>query len=119
VAVKPISEWTDDDLQSHVHPYYHTKVNALAAEVLRLREEVDRQQRNTMEALAEADEYSAELDRTVIQLEKTMARETEVVVRAERAEAELGKLCPHRTSESNGSYWVCCSCGEYLRKANQ
>jgi hypothetical protein len=39
--------------------------------------------------------------------------------RAERAEAELGKLCPHRTSESNGSYWVCCSCGEYLRKANQ
>jgi outer membrane murein-binding lipoprotein Lpp len=92
VAVKPISEWTDDDLQSHVHPYYHTKVNALAAEVLRLREEVDRQQRNTMEALAEADEYSAELDRTVIQLEKTMARETEVVVRAEKAEAERDQL---------------------------
>lgn len=35
------------------------------------------------------------------------------------AGAELGKFCPHRTSESNGSYWVCCSCGEYLRKANQ
>jgi hypothetical protein len=91
VAVKPISEWTDDDLQSHVHPYYHTKVNALAAEVLRLREEVDRQQRNTMEALAEADEYSAELDRTVIQLEKTMARETEVVVRANTAERKAGE----------------------------
>lgn len=24
-------------------------------------------------------------------------------------------ICPHRTSESNGSYWVCCCCGEYLR----
>lgn len=117
--MKPISEWTDEELWVWTQDARNARADALAAEVLRLREEVNRQQRNTMEALAEADEYSAELDRTVIQLEKTMARETEVVVRAEKAEAELGKLCPHRTSESNGSYWVCCCCGEYLRKANQ
>jgi chromosome segregation ATPase len=51
------------------------------------RTEIERQQRNTMEARAEADEYSAELDRTVVQLEKTMARES-------KAEAELARQKP-------------------------
>jgi hypothetical protein len=54
------------------------------AELADARAEIKRQQRNTMEALAEADEYSAELDRTVVQLEKTMARES-------KAEAELAR----------------------------
>lgn len=53
------------------------------------RAERDRQARNTIEALAESDEYGAELDRTVVQLEKTMERESAAVKRAEAAEARI------------------------------
>lgn len=55
------------------------------------RAERDRQARNTIEALAESDEYGAELDRTVVQLEKTMERESAAVKRAEAAEARIAK----------------------------
>jgi hypothetical protein len=69
--VKPISEWTDDELRAFGHPeseYRDTTVEHLAAEVLRLR--------------AETDEWSDRMDAVYAKL----------TARAEKAEAALARL---------------------------
>ena len=82
--------------------YYNSanEIDYLRAQLSAAQAERDLQKQNTMEALAESDEYSVELDRTVAALDKTLERESTAVKRADATEARLAAvlaLCDEMT----------------------
>jgi len=89
-------EWKFNAVEMAKHHKYTEGLEASLdrerARAERAEAEAKLQRQNTMEALAEADEERAELDRTVTQLEKALARESIAVKRAERAEARVRDL---------------------------